>query len=170
MKILTQTLILMCALFLPIYVAHADSAAEFDVLKSMSVADFRATGLDKLTDAQIKALDAWIADYEQTHAPKCAPVAAIPQPGTADVHRKVTSIAPAEGTIIAHLLGTFRGWNGGTIFKLDNGQVWEQADDSILTVGGVTDPKVTISRGMLDSYYLSVEGVQDEVLVRRIKP
>jgi hypothetical protein len=34
----------------------------------------------------------------------------------------------------------------------------------------MTNPKVTLSRGVFNSYYISVEGVKDSVEVRRIKP
>jgi len=158
MKILAQALFLTGALLLPWLGAHAADTQDFDVLKSMSVTDFRATGLDHLSDAQIKALNAWFTDYERTHAP-CAQAAAGP------------AEAPAPGKdIVAHLDGTFTGWGNNTVFKLDNGQVWQQVDDSTLNVGALKNPKVTISKGLISAYYLSVEGVQDTVAVRRIKP
>ncbi|HEV2321226.1 MAG TPA: hypothetical protein VGT42_02590 [Gammaproteobacteria bacterium] len=163
MKILTQTLLLTCSALFPAHAVLADTTPDFDVLKSMSVADFRATGLDHLSDAQIKALDAWMTDYQRNHADTCMPAATpagpAPAPSTA-----------ADTAIVAHLVGSFRGWSGGTTFKLDNGQVWQQVDDSVLTVGGIENPKVTISKGLISSYYLSVEGVRDTVLVKRIKP
>ncbi|HEU5399009.1 MAG TPA: hypothetical protein VFV77_06990 [Gammaproteobacteria bacterium] len=167
MKILTQTLLLTCAALLPAYAAEAaDTAPDFDVLKSMSVADFRATGLDHLSDAQIKALDAWFADYQRNHSGSCMPTAAAASAPSA----ATPATGPADAAIVAHLVGDFRGWSGGTTFTLDNGQVWQQVDDSVLTTGGIKDPRVTISRGLIDSYYLSVEGVQDTVMVKRIKP
>ncbi len=160
MKIPSQALLLTGALLLPWLGVHAADNPDFDVLKSMSVTDFRATGLDHLSDVQIKALNAWFADYEHSHAP-CAQAAA----------ESAKPDAPTAGNdIVAHLDGTFTGWNGGTVFKLDNGQVWEQVDDSTLSVGGIKNPKVTISKGLISAYYLSVEGVRDTVLVKRIKP
>ena len=165
MKILTQTLLLTCCALFPARAVLADTTPDFDVLKSMSVADFRVTGLDHLSDAQIKALDAWIADYQRNHAGTCMPAATAP--GAAPT---VAAGAPVDTPIVAHLVGSFRGWGGSTTFKLDNGQVWQQVDDSVLTAGGIRDPRVTISRGLIDSFYLSVEGVQDTVMVKRIKP
>lgn len=162
MKILTQTLLLTCYALLPARAVLADTTPDFDVLKSMSVADFRATGLDHLSDAQIKALDAWIADYQHNHAGTCMPAAS--PAATAPM------AAPADTAIVAHLVGSFRGWGGSTTFKLDNGQVWQQVDDSVLDIGAIENPKVTIKKGLISAYYLSVEGVQDTVAVRRIKP
>ncbi|HEV2238778.1 MAG TPA: hypothetical protein VGR57_19120 [Ktedonobacterales bacterium] len=163
MKLLAPTLLVIGTL-LPMVPAQADDAQGFDVLRTMSVADFRATGLDHLTDAQIKALDAWFADYQRSHSPcasgTTAPVMAAPE----------TPPAPAGDMIVAHLDGTFTGWGNNTVFKLDNGQVWEQVDDSVLNVGAIKNPRVTIKKGLISAYYLSVEGVNDSVPVRRIKP
>jgi hypothetical protein len=168
MKILTQALVLTAVTLLPSLAASAADTQDFDVLKSMSVTDFRATGLDHLSDAQIKALDAWFADYERTHAP-CAGTTTAAAPAMAA--QLANPAAPTEGhDIVAHLDGTFTGWGNNTVFKLDNGQVWQQVDDSVLSIGSIKNPKITISKGLISSYYLSVEGVQDTVAVRRIKP
>lgn len=166
MKIPTQALILTGALLLPWLAASGADTQDFDVLKSMSVADFRATGLDHLSDAQIKALDAWFAGYERSHAP-CSQTAAAP----AIAAQAARPAAPTEGNdVVAHLDGTFTGWGGSTVFKLDNGQVWQQVDDSVLSIGAIKNPRITISKGLISTYYLSVEGVQDTIAVRRIRP
>lgn len=157
MKMLTHVM-LAAVLLCVTGIASADQQ-DFDVLKAMSVADFRASGLDKLSDAQIKALDAWFAGYQKQHG--CDPAA-----GQAAAEQ-----APAaDDSISSYISGEFRGWSGGTTFHLDNGQVWEQMDDAVLTLGARTNPKVTISRGLFNSYYMSVEGVRDTVQVKRIKP
>lgn len=161
MKILTQSLLL-ASLGLGSAAMAAD-APDFDVMKSMSAADFRASGLDKLSDAQIKALDAWFAAYQQQHALSCN--AATPAAAGAG-----SSPAAADSfPLTAHIVGEFHGWYGSTRVTLDNGQVWEQMDDATVTAGRSSNPKVTITRGLLNSFYMSVEGVSDSVLVKRIK-
>jgi len=163
MKILLQSLLL-ASLSLGGSATAAD-APDFDVLKSMSVADFRASGLDKLSDAQIKALDAWFGDYQRQHALTCT--GAAPAMGPA-----LAAAAPAAADaypMTAHIVGEFHGWSGSTRVTLDNGQVWEQMDDATVTAGRMTNPKVTISRGVFNSFYISVEGVNDSVEVKRIK-
>ncbi|MGE5624102.1 MAG: hypothetical protein ACM3ZT_00985 [Bacillota bacterium] len=166
MKILTQTLLLTATL-LPVTTVAADAQA-FDVLKAMSVSDFRASGLDKLSDAQVKALNAWFQNYERQHA--CPPSAgAAVTAGQAPAVAASASDATDSFPLVAHMVGKFTGWNGTTDFALDNGQVWEQVDDSQFSAGAVMNPRITISRGLMNSYYLSVEGVRETVLVKRIK-
>lgn len=175
MKTLTQALLLTCAL-LSCLAAQAADAPAFDVLKDMSVADFRAAGLDHLNDEQIKALNAWFTDYQRKH-PACAAASAVTTTSAAPAlavappapAAQPAGLAPGD-EYTAHLEGTFRGWGNGTTFKLDNGEVWQQIDDSELSVGAIKNPKITIKRGLLTAYYLSVEGVDDSILVRRIKP
>jgi len=164
MKILTQSLLLtglLCAA-----AAAAADTPEFDVLKNMSVSDFRASGLDKLSDAQIKALDAWFAAYQQQHGLTCGASAGAATPPA----QASAATAAAPDSFSAHIAGEFHGWSGGTHFTLDNGQVWEQIDDAVITLGRLTNPKVTITKGAFNSYYMSVEGVSDTVQVKRLKP
>lgn len=156
-------LILSVMWLLPSVPAWAGECPAFDILKDMSAADFRATGLDRLSGAQLNALNAWFAAYEKKQAMQCA---AAPGPST--------SAAPASGAgedaITSYVSGTFTGWSGGTLFHLDNGQVWEQIDDSTYVGHSLAHPKVTITRGLFNAYYLSVEGVKESVRVRRVKP
>lgn len=144
--------------------ATAADAPRFDVMQEMSAADFRATGLDKLSDAQIKALDAWFADYQQRHNMACNATTARTNVVVGDAHAPVDSYP-----MTAHIVGEFHGWSGDTRVTLDNGEVWEQIDDAMVTSGRMTNPKVTISRGLLNAFYMSVEGINDSVLVKRIK-
>ena len=173
MKILTQSLIL-AGLLCSNAVSAADTQ-DFNVLDSMSVSQFRGAGLDKLSEAQLKALNTWFNQYLQQQAPACAaaqaasPAAAAPAMAAA-APAAPAAAAPVPDSISARITGDFHGWTGGTRFTLDNGQVWEQIDDTVVTAGHVTNPKVTITRGLFNSYYMSVEGVNDTVQVKRISP
>ena len=72
----------------------------------------------------------------------------------------------------ARLVGDFNGWSGNTRFRLDNGQVWQQTKNYIRDYEPrepIPQPRVTISRGLMGSYNLQVEGVKRIVQVKRIK-
>lgn len=64
--------------------------------------------------------------------------------------------------------GAFAGWNGKTVFKLENGQVWKQAEKGRM-VHRAERPLITIRKGLFGSFRLSVEGVNKSVRVERIK-
>jgi hypothetical protein len=80
------------------------------------------------------------------------------------------SIAPPPGlgAIETSITGHFDGWGPSTRFRLANGQVWQVADGSGRLMEA-ENPKVTITRGMLGAFYLSVNGDNRTVRVRRIQ-
>lgn len=164
-------------LSVPWSAASAADNTQFDLLKDMSVADYRATGLDKLSDAQVKALSVWFANYESQQSKDCtksatmvsatAPAAAASKPAvTTSKHHKL------DGSVVttSRINGTFSGWYGGTVFKLENGETWEQTDDSLVPFAAVSHPVITISKGTSDTYYLEVKGMTDSVPVRKVEP
>jgi hypothetical protein len=79
---------------------------------------------------------------------------------------------PPVTFIEARLVGNFNGWTGKTIFTLDNGQVWQQTNNYIRDYkprSPIPQAEVTISKGMIGSYNMQVEGVKRIVQVKRVK-
>ena len=148
-------------------VAGADEAPPFDLLKDMSAADFRATGLDHLSDAQLKALNAWFTEHQRRDAAHCGAATAAEAPKAAAAGG---TGAATETTINSYISGSFKGFSDGARYTLDNGQVWEQIDETQTSVSSMTHPKVTIRAGAFNAYYMTVEGAGDSVQVRRINP
>lgn len=64
--------------------------------------------------------------------------------------------------------GHFAGWYPGTRIRLANGQVW-QVTDSSSRFADVDNPKVTVRRGALGSFFLDIEGVNPAPRVRRVE-
>ena len=104
---------------------------------------------------------------------------ATPEPAAASA---ATAAAPAAATdtfgldesgsgpkkIKSNYVGAFTGWDGDTVFRLENGQVWQQAEQGRMS-WRAENPEVTISRGMFGVYRLSVKGVNKKVKVKRIQ-
>ena len=68
---------------------------------------------------------------------------------------------------ISQIDGEFTGWEGETIFKLYNGQIWQQTSYSY-TYHYAYNPDVTIypSKG---SCKMKVDGVKDAITVQRLR-
>jgi hypothetical protein len=70
--------------------------------------------------------------------------------------------------ISSRIAGDFNGWERGTLFRLQNGQVWKCVDinksDFI-----AQSPGVTIERGVFGSYWFRVEGQDKRASVRRVE-
>jgi len=70
------------------------------------------------------------------------------------------------GVIESRINGQFVGWNGDSIYKLMNGQIWQQAEYKYLYHYSY-NPQIMIyqtPRG----YEMKVEGVDETVLVKRL--
>lgn len=86
------------------------------------------------------------------------------QPGNVVVPRTSAACAPAVESTIS---GEFHGWDGETIFKLDNGQIWEQAEYDYM-YSYAYRPEVTIYESSAGCR-MKVEDEEETVLVRRLK-
>lgn len=76
--------------------------------------------------------------------------------------------APAcTPAIESTIAGEFQGWDGETIFKLDNGQIWQQAEYDYMYSYSYR-PEVTIYQTS-SGCRMKVEDEEETVLVRRIK-
>jgi len=70
--------------------------------------------------------------------------------------------------IESRIAGEFNGWRGNTIFRLENGQVWQQIEQTRFTYRA-DSPVVTIRRGTFGGYRLRVDGLNRSVRVRRLE-
>ncbi len=69
--------------------------------------------------------------------------------------------------IVSHIVGTFTGWTGHTEFKLENGQVWQQADSSVYEAK-LENPAVVIKR-LGFGYLLTLSGHGATCFVKRVQ-
>ncbi|MFI4970442.1 MAG: hypothetical protein ACHP7D_09570, partial [Lysobacterales bacterium] len=63
----------------------------------------------------------------------------------------------------------FIGWRGKTVFTLDNGQEWQQAESGVYDAGKFANPGVKIKPMLLGSWLMYVDGCGCSVRVKRIK-
>ena len=114
------------------------------VKRLMSVEDFEATGLDKLTPRELEALDAWLLRYTA---------------GDAQVLQQTNEAvreAEVEHEVLSRIVGDFKGWDGETVFQLENGQRWQQRLQGRYFYNGPPNPEVRISRNWLGFYKMTV--------------
>ena len=148
-------------LCLCLFSAYAAETTTPTLEERMSQGEFRAAGLNKLAPAELKALNDWLAAHATTKI----------------VHDVVTPAGkPVFDTeqgqrqaIDAHIAGSFRGWFGKTVFTLDNGQQWQQAESGQMGNVKFEKPKVKIKPMLLGSWLMYVEPCGCSVRVERIK-
>lgn len=156
--------------------AFAQSQTFSSLEERMSAKDFRAAGLDKLSEAELAALNAWIERNVRLADPAVAaavaqgqvPAAAAGAAAPSAVESQVGFENAKREKVETSIAGLFKGWFGHTKFELANGQVWQQVEEDRYTMN-VENPKVTIEPGAFSSWRMRVEGYNRTTLVKRIK-
>lgn len=128
----------------------------------MSEHAYRKSGLQRLSPSERHALEKWITDHLRALvlAARNAHVArhfGLP-------HRH---FGPMPHRIESRLVGVFTGWNGHTLFRLRNGEVWKQEGYGSFSTPPLRDPRVIIKK-LLVGYVLRVPPYGAEVFVRRV--
>lgn len=144
----------------------AAQAVEFSTLEErMSRAEFTAAGLQNLSPEQLKALNDWLRINGLAPG---APVARG-KSGPNDVPEFYPEEEDRQ-VIESSIAGNLDGWLGKSSFKLENGQVWQQADSSRMTGLGLSSPSVRIRPTLLGNWLMYIDGCGCKPLpVRRIK-
>jgi len=147
----------------------------------MSRAERQATGINKLTQAELEALNAWLSRQqaevvEREVAEATQAIEAQQQEQAQDrrgLRERIADVFTGDDgdsdTITSRLVGTFDGWEDETVFELENGMVWRQAETSRYRVRPSTNPEVVIHRGVFDRWRLQVKGYNKRLTVERVK-
>jgi hypothetical protein len=98
-----------------------------DIQDSMTAEQFKAAGLDKLSQEELNSLNRWLQGYRQKVETKAAETA------TAEATKKAASESRTRMDVILSRVDdeNFTGTTGRSIIKLEDGTVWKQtnADD-----------------------------------------
>lgn len=163
-------------------------AAEPARLRDLPEDQFRAAGLHKLSAPELDALEQLWARRDETARREANDrvAAAEARAAAAEQAEKVPDDAKSPGWLHAlktlrrveekpedaralesRLAGDFKGWNGRTLFHLENGQVWQQASAGEYQDRVLKQPAVKIYPAAFGAYWMEVEGVRQRV---RVKP
>ena len=137
--------------------ALAVQAAE-KLQQKMSPEEFRSAGLHRLSPTELDYLNQWLDPDPPT---------AIASFGEEQLRGAKQSPTSSDREILTRISGEFSGWNGRTIFKLVNGQVWQQRQTGQY-VHKAHSPEVIIRRGNF-GYYLKLVETHRQVPVKRLK-
>lgn len=163
------TLALLCALG---FAGLLADEVRYPILEKMGSEAFQAAGLHKLSPEELDNLAGWLGIYvekERELAVEEALPSGEPSFGLEQVADKLGGLFRNSPEVIqSRLLGDFRGWSGRTIFRLENGQVWQPSAPGEFYYP-TKDPVVIIRRGTFGSYLLRIEGKNSSVRVRRIE-
>lgn len=141
------------------------TASEPGFTSTLKPDELSAAGIDGLTPTQVDRLNALVERYKTGEV-------------TREVEKAVKESKPAEYSsddwgapkeIESRIAGSFNGWRGQTLFRLENGQIWKQTNpDVFVPVKPVMNPTVRLKKAGFGGYWLSIEGFP-KVRVNRIE-
>jgi hypothetical protein len=154
-KTVLSALLLLLALLLATQAVRAEPHAPvsrpdavLELANLMAPADFRAAGLDKLSADELAMLDDWVGAF-------------IVRALSARLRAGCTE--PVESRVD----GDFEGWDGNTLFQLENGQVWAQRGTASRYAYRVSPPVLIYETEA--GCAMRVDGMEDEVPVERLR-
>jgi len=147
--------------------------------------DFAAAELGKLSPEALARLDELVAAYKRgavatVRAEAAAEVQAVKvaaetekakaKPESPGLFAKAkVMLSPGTkveyGEIESRIAGEFTGWEGHTVFTLENGQRWRVANGGQYVTDPLSHPKVRIYPATLGGFWLVVEGAGPRVKV-----
>ena len=149
-KICLSVLLLVLNVGFPLLQAAQPANPDFPgVEKAMTRSDYEAAGLQKLDAAERARLDEFIRSYVATSNEKVATEAV----DKAVQQHKVQ----APEVIQSRIVGPFTGYNGRTIFTLENGQRWAQSQRDSAYFPTIDSPPVLIAKAGL-GYRMYIAG------------
>lgn len=159
------------------------AADNFSTLEErMSGKEFKETGLVKLSEQELSALNDWLRRHSVATLDNATASQTILRidDGTIPLTTSDTRGLGYLGVPSSHdkedkvingtIYGTFDGWSGkGTLFKLANGMIWEQTERDTFSINPIGNAEVIITKNRLGNWHLSVAGHDRDVRVKRIR-
>jgi hypothetical protein len=141
----------------PALALAGDAAKTFPGIEAlMTGEEYQAAGLDKLTPGERGALNRWLIRYTAEDSQLLR------------THDEEVIKAVEEQEILSVILPPFNGWTGKTIFKLENGQVWQQRRQGNYPYRG-SSPQVRISKNIMGFFRMELLENGKSVQVKRLK-
>lgn len=149
--------------------AAAQTSVPLEIL--LTPAQYRSAGLQKLTQIERDSLSRYVTDYSQMMARQLIQLF-IATPGSAARPRDSLSTPPVGNTssqesVESRIDGEFTGWDGDTVFRLQNGQVWKQLSYAYVYHFAYAPDVLIYPSGA--SFKMRVDGVAGSIIVQRLR-
>src|SRR5216684_1963465 len=146
------------------------------VEETMRPEEFKAAGLDKLSEDELQHLDAWLQGYRQSTQKKAAEQAQA----KAEVEiKKATEKATEEATktartkldtLVSRVDGSFDGIKGRTVIRLEDGTVWKQVNVDDHFRATVTDHPTAVVLHTTFGSKMRIEGMPEFYVDPVVRP
>ncbi|MCD9095847.1 hypothetical protein LU699_04390 [Luteimonas fraxinea] len=140
-------------------------------------AEFRAAGLEKLSDAELARLNELLARGTSQAAPVASPDVEARIAQAREEGRREAAVASDQGVrpaesrepVESTIPGAFAGFARGREYTLANGQVWKQTDNASIAGARGQNIGVRVRPGLLSAWWLQVDGYNAQAKVERVR-
>jgi hypothetical protein len=151
--------LLACAVLMGL--AANAAAQQAPIERQMTVEEFKAAGLDKLSADELANLNAWLG-RKAAEAPVAA-AAQAPPPATG------AGFIGDDQPVRSRLKGSIQEWGPGTVFELENGQRWRVLKGSMKLNKPLQSPEIEVAPGMMGRWFFQVDEDAPRARVERIQ-
>ena len=139
----------------------------------MTGKEFSAAGLSKLSQQELDVLNDWLRGHSVATLATRTASAQVAESKEDQPEVKSEDEDEDEDedrtTITSKLIGTFDGWDGQSVFVLENGQIWAKTSKSKWHTKEIENPVVIIESSMFGTWRLHIEGLDKDCRVKRIQ-
>jgi hypothetical protein len=151
--------------------APADAADAPRIEQRLTPEQFHATGLDTLSSEQLELLNRLLQEApaaQSVASPSAAPDGNDTRRARAAEEAERSLLSSPERAVSAQVMGTVAGWEPGTEFRLDNGQVWKVLKGAAKLPKPRNAPTVKLVPGLGGRWFLEVDEDLPKARVYRI--
>lgn len=136
----------------------AAAEAPPDVRALMTPDEFNAAGLERLSPSELEALSRWLLGYTARQSTEL-------RQNSKSVAEEIRKVE--EEGVRTRIVGEFHGWDGDTLFQLENGQVWKQRLPGQWRYRAIA-PEVELRKNLMGYWMLRVLDADRAVGVTRV--
>jgi hypothetical protein len=147
--------------------------------ENMRPEEFKAAGLDKLSEDELQHLDAYLQGYREAAKKKAAAQAQdeIKKANEkADQAEKATEVAKRDASktkldsLVSRVDGSIEGVKGHAIIRLEDGSVWKQTNADDRYRATVTDHPAAVVMHTTFGYKMRIEGMPEFYVDPVVRP
>lgn len=148
------------------YVLQAPGATTVVIPKNLVTPISPEVAAQELLAEREKTMTIVMGAFKQLNAERLAAIQALAAVQKGGAVNRGVGVAPA--VIETKMDGEFTGWEGTTVFKLANGQIWQQTEYAY-TYRYAFRPDVLIYRSNAGKWMMKVDGIERAIGVEQIK-
>ena len=153
--------------------------------ETMRPEEFRAAGLDKLSEDELQHLDAWLQGYRQSTQKKATEQAQAKaqedikkanekaenaEKATEEANRNAASARTKLDSLVSRVDGTIDGIKGHAIIRLEDGTIWKQSNPDDHYRATVTDHPGAVVLHTTFGYKMRIEGMPEFYVDPVVRP